>query len=109
MFNVYAYKTTKTTSAGNPVYAVMFAHDYEYCERHLYKPNRKIADRVDAMAYGDDSFYNVLDEDCEYIILNADGEIDIDTEAQKIDGAAQQKSGVVDADWDEQDDDYVDD
>lgn len=100
MFNVYAYKTKEITSTGKAVFAVLFADDYELCERHLFKPNRKISANVDKLAAGDDSFRNVLEEDSRYIVLNENGEIDIDVEAR-------QKDFVAAPAWDEWDDGEV--
>lgn len=100
MFNVYAYKTKEITSTGKAVFEVVFADDYELCERHLFKPNRKISANVDKLAAGDDSFRNVLGENSRYIVINEDGEIDIDVEAR-------QKDFVAPAAWDKWDDDEV--
>lgn len=100
MFNVYAYKTKAITSTGKAVFEVEFADNYELCERHLFKPNRKISANVDKLAAGDDSFRNVLDENSRYIVLNEDGEIDIDVEARQKDFAA---AAPATEEWDDSD------
>jgi len=79
MIYIAAWKSNKVTSSGHTVYGV----DLEDCGWDQTDTRKFPVANLDDLTAGDDTFGNVLDENPDFIILNADGKIDIDREALK--------------------------
>lgn len=80
MTDVIACKTSKTTATGCTVYAVVIPEGWEEREQaqHVVSVN------VERLALGDDTWHHVLREYEDHIILNEQGEIDVDLESARI-------------------------
>ncbi|MFG0229451.1 hypothetical protein [Achromobacter sp. 413638] len=84
MTKVYAYRMGRVTETGKAIYGICFAHELinESDAQHT------VSDNVDALRRGDGTWADVLVDNAEYVILNNQGEIDIDREAMRIAAAA---------------------
>jgi hypothetical protein len=96
MIYVAAFKTAKVTGSGCAVYSVDF-DDYSREPARGYYPVAELKE----FCAGDDGWANVLDENHDIVILNADGQIDIDREIY------QQRTAAVIAARKEDDEDDV--
>lgn len=99
MAKVIAYKTNKTTATGKTIYAV----DVPECHEDRELANFEVSDAVGKLACGDDGWANVLCDMPQYIILNEQGQIDIDVDSIPAFDSRESEE------WDENDDDYIDD
>lgn len=100
MSKVYAYKTSKITPTGKPVFEVTLPHEYDG------ELNYEVA-FIEDLAAGDDTWGDVLQAHADLVIVNDQGQIDIDRDAYAQRLAAAAKARDTAGEWSEEDG-YVD-
>ncbi len=99
MSKVYARKTAQVTATGKAVYSVAFADEMDITTHEVAF--------IEDLACGDDTWANVLQDNADIVIVNEQGQIDIDRVvfAQRLAAAAKARDEA--GEWSEEDD-YVD-